>query len=139
MRIFLDTNVLASAIATRGLCADLFELVLAEHDLLTCHAVLDELKRVLTGKFRIPIDVAQAYVEIIEENAECITKADTILTPIPDPDDIVILGAALAGQAACFVTGDKALLNVGSVDAIPILSPRRFWEHCQLGHPASGD
>lgn len=32
MRVFLDTNVLVSAFATRGLSADVFRLVLAEHE-----------------------------------------------------------------------------------------------------------
>ena len=32
MRVFLDTNVQVSAFATRGLCADVLRLVLAEHE-----------------------------------------------------------------------------------------------------------
>ncbi len=35
MKVFLDTNVLVSAFTTRGLSADLFRLVVAEHELLT--------------------------------------------------------------------------------------------------------
>jgi hypothetical protein len=34
LRVFLDTNVLVSAFATRGLCADLLELVLLQHELI---------------------------------------------------------------------------------------------------------
>ena len=33
MRVFLDTNVLVSAFATRGLCADVLRHVLADHQL----------------------------------------------------------------------------------------------------------
>ncbi len=54
MRVFLDTNVLASALATRGLCTDLFRLVLAEHELVVGEVVLDELRRVLNARFRVP-------------------------------------------------------------------------------------
>lgn len=40
MRVFLDTNVLVSAFATRGLCADLMRHVLAEHDLITGEVII---------------------------------------------------------------------------------------------------
>ena len=50
MKIFLDTNVLASALTSRGLCADLFEVVLQSHELVTSEVVLKELKRVLREK-----------------------------------------------------------------------------------------
>jgi hypothetical protein len=48
--VFLDTNVLVSAFASRGLCADLFELVLLEHDLVLGRNVLRELSKALRGK-----------------------------------------------------------------------------------------
>jgi len=133
VRVFLDTNVLASALATRGLCADLFEAVLAEHDLLTSQAVLDELQRILTDKFRLPPELVQAYIELVEGVAELVKATETLSAAIPDPDDVVILTAARSGDAACFVTGDKVLLELGNVDAMPILSPRQFWERFRLG------
>ena len=52
MKVFLDTNVLVSGFATRGLCADVIRLVLAEHELLTAEVVLDEVRRVLLRKIR---------------------------------------------------------------------------------------
>ena len=47
MKIALDTNVLVSAVAARGLCADVFNLVLAERQLVVCETVLAEVRRVL--------------------------------------------------------------------------------------------
>ncbi len=47
MRVFLDTNVLVSAFATRGLSADVFRRALAEHMLLTGEVVLRDLRLVL--------------------------------------------------------------------------------------------
>jgi len=61
LRVFLDTNVLASAMATRGLCAELFEGVLAAHDLLTCQAALAELARILANKFHMPAELVEAH------------------------------------------------------------------------------
>ena len=47
MKVFLDTNVLVAAFATRGLCADVMRVVLAEHQLITGEVVLSELRRAL--------------------------------------------------------------------------------------------
>lgn len=133
MRVFLDTNVLASALATRGLCADLFESVLAEHDLLTSPAVPAELERILPTRFRMPADLVRGYLELVDAAAERITEVVEITATIPDPDDVPILAAALAGNAGCFVTGDKALLDLGDVGGLTILSPRQFWEQSRPG------
>ena len=54
MRVFLDTNVLVSAFATRGLSADLFEMVLLEHELVTGKRVLQELQKALRTKIKLP-------------------------------------------------------------------------------------
>jgi len=54
VRVFLDTNVLVAAFATRGLCADLLRAVLAEHELLSSATVVEELTRTLDEKIRVP-------------------------------------------------------------------------------------
>ena len=54
MRVFPDTNVLASAFGTRGLCADALRLVLAGHELVTGEIVIEELRGVLRRKFALP-------------------------------------------------------------------------------------
>ena len=54
MRVCLDTNVLVSAFATRGICADLLGIVIAERVLVVSEAVLRELRRVLDDKFGVP-------------------------------------------------------------------------------------
>lgn len=54
MRVFLDTNVLVSAFTTRGLGADVFRLVLAEHELIVGRIVLEELRGVLREKIGLP-------------------------------------------------------------------------------------
>ena len=54
MRVFLDTNVLVSAFATRGICADVLRVVLAEHTLITSEVVLRELPRVLRTRIGMP-------------------------------------------------------------------------------------
>jgi len=128
VRVFLDTNVLVSAFATRGLCSDLLELVLLEHDLVLGRHVARELDRALRSKLRLPAARARAIVEFVSgEAAQTIAQAP----PAPvraDPADARVLGEALAAKAALFVTGDAALLALGSIEDMKIVSPRGFWE-----------
>ena len=55
MRVFLDTNVLVSAFASRGLCVEVLELVLLDHDLLLGQNVLRELEKALRQKVKLPV------------------------------------------------------------------------------------
>lgn len=50
------------------------------------------------------------------------------LQGVPDPDDMPILACALAANADLFVTGDKALLDVGKIGTLDIFLPRQCWE-----------
>jgi predicted nucleic acid-binding protein len=47
---------------------------------------------------------------------------------IDDVADAEILACAISGKAEVFVTGDKALLDLGSVEKIRIRSPRQLWQ-----------
>ena len=127
MRVFLDTNVLASALTARGLCAELFEVVLQSHDLLTSESVLSELDRVLPEKLGQSAAVTQAFVNLLREHAIMTTGKHSPFS-IPDPDDEPIIAAAIAGQADVFVTGDKVLLALSGSEQLHIVSPRRLWE-----------
>jgi putative PIN family toxin of toxin-antitoxin system len=127
VRVFLDTNVLASALTTRGLCAELFEVVLQSHELLTSDSVLRELERILPGKLGQSEEVTKGFIDLLHSHALLVTSEHPF-PPLPDADDEPIVAAALAGNANVFVTGDKALLQLQSVEHLPIASPRNFWE-----------
>jgi putative PIN family toxin of toxin-antitoxin system len=128
MKVFLDTNVLASAAATRGLCADVLREVLSSHELVISEQVLRELKRVLRSKFGIGRDLIEDFIQLLEEDAVLARAAQIRRVELRDKDDLPILGAAVAGGAEVLVTGDKELLNLGQVEDVEILSPRQFWE-----------
>ena len=128
MRVFLDTNVLVSAFASRGLCADLFELVLLEHDFVLGRNVLRELKKALRSKVKLSESRAAEIVDFVSgEEILVVERSDPIEAAL-DADDALVLGEALAGEAEVFVTGDAALLELGSAEGVPMVSPRRFWE-----------
>ncbi len=128
MRIFLDTNVLASGFATRGLCTELIEVVISNHELLTCEAVLLELQRVLAQKFRLPKPVIREYLDLLRNEGQVVTAGKVPRLRFKDPDDIPILACAISAKADVFVTGDKALLELRKIEGMPILSPRQLWQ-----------
>jgi putative PIN family toxin of toxin-antitoxin system len=127
VKVFLDTNVLASALTTRGLCAELFEVVLQSHELLTSDPVLRELERILPGKLGQSEEVTEGFINLLRTHALLVTT-EGASPSLPDPDDEPIVASAIAGNANIFVTGDKALLELQSVEQLPIVSPRKFWE-----------
>lgn len=128
MRVLLDTNVLVAAFATRGLCEDVFRVVLAEHDLLVGESILTEIRRVLEEKLRLPEARAREIVRFVRDQAEVIVPAEPAHWPEGDPDDQWVVAAALEGDADTFVTGDKLLLEVADQAGISVVTPRGFWE-----------
>ena len=128
MKVFLDTNVLVSGFATRGLCADVIRLVLAEHELITADVVLNELKRVLKHKIQLPGEQIQEILTFLESQTVQPKPISPPSIPVRDEDDQWVLASALAAKADVFVAGDKDLLNVAKeVSGLTITDPRGFW------------
>jgi putative PIN family toxin of toxin-antitoxin system len=128
VRVFLDTNVLASAFGTRGLCADLVRVVFAEHELVTSETVLSELRNTLRAKFGVPETVIEEVLALLSTGPVQPTPQPPLPVAVRDPDDRLILAAALEAGADVLVTGDKDLLALKGQVAIPITTPRGFWE-----------
>jgi putative PIN family toxin of toxin-antitoxin system len=132
VKVFLDTNVLASALTTRGLCAELFEVVLQSHELLISDPLLRELSRILPDKLGQTKSIAEGFISLLRTEGNLVTD-DHPAPLLPDPDDEPIVASALAGGAKVFVTGDKALLKLKTIEELPILSPRELWERLSAG------
>ena len=128
MRIFLDTNVLVSAFAARGLCAEVLELVLLDHDLIIGRNVLRELEKALREKVKLSVARSTEIINFVSgEATQVVDKAEAAQLNI-DAADALVVGEALAGQAELFVTGDAALLRLAAAESLKILSLRQFWE-----------
>ncbi len=127
MKVFLDTNVLASAIATRGLCSELLESVIHDHELLTCQPVLRELEGVLIEKLRLPEAVVAGFLALLKAEGTIVESRKNPSIRIKDSDDIPILACAIAGKADVFVTGDKELLELRKIEDLAVVSPRELW------------
>jgi putative PIN family toxin of toxin-antitoxin system len=139
MRVFLDTNVLVSATATRGLCADLFREVLLSHHLVVSRPLLDELARALGLKFGAGPEIVEDVLCLLQQDTTVATGAALPEVALGDKDDLVILAGAIAGGAEVFVTGDKAVQALRRVGKMQALSPRPFWERLVGQQPAGAD
>ena len=128
MRVFLDTNVLISAVISRGLCRDLLKTAVEEHDVVVSQLVVDEFERVLREKFgatQPALDKALMLLDDMEINENPVAKfeADALET-----NDALIFAAALKARADVLVTGDHEMLARGLALPIDVVSPRGFME-----------
>lgn len=133
MRVFLDTNVIVSAVATRGLCADVFRLILAEHELVVGEVVLDEVRKVLQGRFKLPPERV-AEVEDLLRDYEVVARpkaADPVM--VRDAADRWVLASARAAGVDAWVTGDADLLDVADEVPFRVFTPRDFWNEARRG------
>ena len=133
MRIFLDTNVLVAAFATRGLCADVLRTVLAEHQLILGEVVLGELRDVLTQRIKLPPSAVVDIVALLRAQEVIPKPASPSDILVRDPDDRWILASAVEGRADVLVTGDEDLLAIAEQAPLTILNPRGLWDRLRSG------
>ena len=128
MRVFLDTNVLLSALLWEGgLCDRLMQAVIEEYTMVVGEYVLEETKEKLLGKFKLDREDAETYDTELRENEVVPRPAQPHRLPEDDPDDQWVLATAIEGKSDVLVTGDKDLLRVADqVTEVAILSPRAF-------------
>jgi putative PIN family toxin of toxin-antitoxin system len=126
LKIALDTNVVVSAVATRGLCADLVQLILLEHELVLGETVLAELRQVLRRKLKLPEATIDEVESFLRRRAVVVAKQGE--QPIGDLDeaDAAVLAEAGTASADILVTGDRDLLRVAD-SPVKVVSPRGLW------------
>jgi putative PIN family toxin of toxin-antitoxin system len=128
VRVVLDTNVLLAAFGARGLCEALYTACLEGHELAISEHILGELRRQLTRAFRIPAREADEIVAFVRGHSELVAPAKVPATACRDPDDLPVLGTAIAARADLLVTGDQDLLELKRHAGIPIVTPRECYE-----------
>ena len=129
MKVFLDTNVIASATATRGLCSDVLRTVIEFHDIIVSEHLIEELRRILKEKFGASSKVIADVVWLLQQDtiqAHAFPIADL---PLKDMADVAIVSSAINGGANILITGDKEILALKHVGSMKIMSPRQFWDN----------
>ncbi len=128
MRVFLDTNVLASAFGTRGLCADVLRVILGEQELVTGEVVIEELRRVLSRKFDLPADAVKEIESFlrgyhVEPRPRRLPKLN-----LSERADLMVVVSAIDAGAEIVITGDREMLALKKQpEGLRIISPREFW------------
>ena len=129
MKVFADTNFLVSSFASRGLSADVFQVILAEHEIMTGEFVLGELYRVLTTKLKVSAKIAREAEQLLRQHYVEPVPDQPSEIHVRDEDDRWVLESALRAGAEILITGDKDLLDISDkVPGLKIVTPRTFWE-----------
>ena len=114
MRIVLDTNVLLSALMTRGTPPNLLYEMWRDRkfDLASCELQLDEVRAVSRSdelRSRLTHSEVGTLVNLIRRLAIMVDSLPEVIAS-PDPKDNYLLALAQAAKVDLLVTGDKSHL-----------------------------
>jgi predicted nucleic acid-binding protein len=145
MKVFADSKFLISAFSTRGLSADVLQLVLSKHELITAESVLQELRSFFTKSLKLPLHFALEIEHLLRRHQVDIhnnspnnttppyraTFLDNI-TPSENAESTSHYGIiipALRSRADVVISGNLKLLDSAhEIHEIHVISPREFWE-----------
>ena len=131
MKIVLDSNIIISAFASRGLCLNVFEICLDKHTVILSQFLLQEIHRNLQKRIKLPLSLCNEIQNFLLSEAKIVEPQILSKNSCRDQTDIKVLGTGITGQADAIVTGDNDLLVLKEFHSIPILLPRKFWEFIQ--------
>jgi putative PIN family toxin of toxin-antitoxin system len=128
MNIVLDTNALVSGLLTPfGPSGEIVRMVSA--GILILHydsRILLEYQEVLyRPKFQFNKEYSDTLLTHVKQNGQLI-PASPLKLRLPDPDDEPFLEIAIAGKAACLITGNQPHFPRQSRQGMKILSPSEF-------------
>ena len=128
MKIVLDTNVLvAGLLSPFGPCTEIVRMVSSGDLTLYFDArILSEYDEVLRRpKFQFQIDKVVPLLDYVEQQGR-IVASSPLSDVLPDPGDQPFLEVAVASQAACLVTGNRAHLPAKQCHGVKVFSPTEF-------------
>ena len=95
--------------------------------LLDANAAAEELSKRLALYLRKYPGIEITYDGLKVDPSDLESNCETYDIQLKDKDDELIIGSALNGGVELFVTGDKEVLKLKSVDQMMIVDPRSFW------------
>jgi putative PIN family toxin of toxin-antitoxin system len=128
VRLFLDTNVLISAIIfPNSQTAAFLARAIERHTVVISSYVIDELHDVFLRKFNSHVSALETFLS--EFSYELVYTPRRIeksgLPEIRDPDDLPIIVSAMVSDCDYLITGDKDILEI-ELERPIILSPNQF-------------
>ena len=127
MRVVLDSNIYVSALTLPGGNADgaLSAALEGVYVALLSEPILGGTLGVLGRKFSRDKEELARVALFLSELAEHVSPRKRIEVLTDEPDNRV-LECAVEGRADLIVTGDRAMLRIGSFEGIEIVSLRAF-------------
>ena len=127
MRIVLDTNVIVAAFASRGLCAEVFEVCASSHTIVISEHILTEVNSAFLKKIKLPEEIVRDVTDYLRDIAEPVKPDHIDTSACRDKHDLPVIGTATKVNVDFIVTGDADLLAVKSYHGIDIITPRELW------------
>lgn len=130
MRVFIDSNILISAILfPESKVAHVFSYLLENHHLIISSYGLKECERVFEMKFPAKIQCFKDFISALSfELFKTPEKIDPKNFPqIRDAKDLPILASAILSDADVLITGDKDFEDL-SINKPLILTANRYFE-----------
>ncbi len=131
LRVFVDTNVIISAILSQtSVSARFLHFVILEHELLICSYTLEEIQRVIERKFPNRISLWHTFLAALEYELIETPMGISDLNPLPirDVHDVPILSSALLCEPNYLVTGDHDFFTEVIQSKFLVISPGDFLE-----------
>jgi putative PIN family toxin of toxin-antitoxin system len=127
MRIFVDTNIIVSAILfPKSVVASVFEHIIDNHTIILSDYVIKELHKVFNKKFPENHALLQSFLSgLFYEFIEIGETYHAGYPLIRDKNDQPILVAAIDSKADILLTGDKDFSEV-ETDKLTIMNPGDF-------------
>lgn len=127
MRVVFDTNVLISGTLWQGTphrCLRAGELGAVSW--LCADEILEEYAGTLRDRFGLDRSEVDGLVVRLRASATLVLLTGRHGWVPADPDDDKFVEAALVGGADAIVSGDRHLRDLGTVEGIPIWTPRQM-------------
>lgn len=127
MRVVFDTNIFVSALMIPGGQAErALRRILDRRDvLLVSRPIVAELVDVLGRKFQRGVEELARVAVFVGELGEMVRPSRRV-SALPDERDNEVLACAVAGHAEAIVTGDGAMLGLGSYEGIRVVTLRAY-------------
>jgi len=132
MKVVIDTSVWVSGLLWRGTPNQILQKVRQGIlQALVMKPLLNEIARTLTypklqGKLQQLHETPDTLLIVVQELTQPCVPVRLIEPGLRDLEDLVVLEAAVGGEAEGIVTGDHDLLVLVEFSGIPILSPQDF-------------
>lgn len=127
MRVVLDTNIYISALVLPGGQAEKAVHAAAEgrYELLISKPIIHEVLEVLARKFARDAEELARVALFLADLGESVQPRRRVRLLRDDPDNRV-LECAFAGHADLIVTGDRAMLKLGTTRGVRLVTLRDF-------------